>query len=74
VQLREAPVKGRQPATVEPRELGQVGIRHLAMTDDAGEVDSRVRNLVGPELVPAVAGDRAEQSVGGRARLALAQQ
>src|SRR5450756_739194 len=54
--------------------MSQVRIGHLAVADDPGYRDVMVGSVVGPELVPRVAGDLPQYRTGRFGGLALADQ
>src|SRR6202453_2772679 len=56
VQLGHGLVEGGEPRSVRSRELGQVGVRYLAMADDPRNGNIGVRDVIGPEFVPRVGG------------------
>jgi len=62
-----------EPGSVCPRELRQVSVSHLAMTNDSVRGHVGVRDIVGPEFMPWV-GRGAVEDLSRRARrLAFAQ-
>ena len=56
VQLGYGLVEGGQPRSSRSRELGQVGVRDLAMADDPPNGNIGVRDVIRPEFVPRVGG------------------
>jgi len=56
MQCDEAAVEGRKPATVGPRQLGEVTVSHLTVADDAVEFDIGERDAVGPEFMSRAVG------------------
>ena len=65
-------VEGGEPGSVGPRELCQVSIGHLAVTDDSLGGDIGVQDIVGPEFMPRVGGGAVEDLSCRGARLAFA--
>jgi hypothetical protein len=65
-------VERREPGSVCPRELCQVSIGHLAVTDDSLGGDIGVRDIVGPEFMPRIGRGAGEDLSCRAARLAFA--
>jgi len=74
VKLGHRLVERSEPGSVCPRELCQVSIGHLAVTDDSLGGDIGVRDIVGPEFMPRVGGGAVEDLSGHAGRLAFADQ
>jgi hypothetical protein len=72
VKLGHRLVERSQPRSVSPRELCQVSIGHLAVTDDSLGGDVGVRDIVGPEFMPRVSGGAVEELSCRAGRLAFA--
>lgn len=72
VKLGHRLVERGEPGSVCPRELCQVSIGHLAVTDDSLGGDIGVRDIVGPEFMPRVSGGAAEDLSCRAGRLAFA--
>jgi hypothetical protein len=70
VQLRQSLVERGEPGPAGSRELSQIGVGYLTMTDDSLNGNLGVLNIVGPELVPRVgnspSADRSCRSGRGR--------
>lgn len=60
VQFRECLVEPRESGFATSRELGQVGVSHLAMANDPLHGHIGIRQVVGPEFVPGAGGGLAE--------------
>jgi len=56
MQCDEATVEGRKPATVGPRQLGEVAVGHLTVADDALQFEIGERDAVGPKFMPRAVG------------------
>ena len=72
VELGHRLVERGEPGSVGPRELCQVSIGHLAVTDDSLGGDMGVRDIVGPEFVPRISGGAVEDLSCRAGRLAFA--
>jgi len=72
VKLGHRLVERSEPGSMCPRELCQVSIGHLAVTDDSLGGDIGVRDIVGPEFMPRVGGGAVDDFSCGAGRLAFA--
>ena len=63
-----------EPGSVCPRELCQVSVSHLAMTNDSVSGHVGVRDIVGPEFMPWVGRGAVEDLSCRASRLAFAQE
>jgi len=74
VKLGHRLVERGDPGSVCPRELGQVSVSHLAMTNDSLSGHVGVRDIVGPEFMPWVGGSAVEDLSCRASRLAFAKE
>jgi hypothetical protein len=74
VKLGHRLVKRGEPGSVCPRELGQVSVGDLAMTDDSLSGHLGVRDIVGPEFMPWVGRGAVEDLSCRASRLAFAEE
>ena len=65
-------IERSEPGSVCPRELCQISIGHLTVTDDSLGGDIGVRDIVGPEFVPRISGGAVEDLSCRGGRLAFA--
>ncbi len=65
---RQAPIEGSQPPPVRAGQRRQVGVRHLAVPDDATQRHPVITEIVWPETVPFIGGDLDHEpsGIGGR--------
>ena len=70
MEVRQATVESRQLPVATSRELREVGIGHLPMTDNTADLDISERDAVGPELVASHPLECADDITRGRGELA----
>jgi hypothetical protein len=72
VKLRHGLVERSEPESMCPRELGQISVGHLAVTDDSLGRDIDVRDIVRAEFMPRIGSGAVEDLSCHAGRLATA--